>query len=69
VSENVVIICKDPVHSKMRVAIVGGGIGGLVSVLALSRRGFQVHVFEKEPLLEAGLRSYPAAGRAGVALS
>jgi aspartate oxidase len=29
------IICKDPVHSKTRVAIVGGGIEGLAAALAL----------------------------------
>ena len=47
-SESVGIICTDPVHSKTRVGIVGGGIGGLAAALALARRGFQVRVFEKD---------------------
>ncbi len=47
-SESVGIICKDPVHSKTRVAIVGGGIEGLAVAVALARRGFQVCVFEKD---------------------
>ncbi len=42
------IICKDPVHSKTRVAIVGEGIEGLAASLAMARPGFQVRVFEKD---------------------
>lgn len=32
----------------MRTAIVGGGIGGLITALLLSKRGFSVDIFEKE---------------------
>ena len=39
----------------MRIAIVGGGIGGLSAALALGREGFSVSVFEQAPeLLEVG---------------
>jgi 2-polyprenyl-6-methoxyphenol hydroxylase-like FAD-dependent oxidoreductase len=31
----------------LRVALVGGGIGGLTAALALSQRGFETHVFEQ----------------------
>lgn len=38
-----------------RIAIVGGGLGGLSAALALLRRGFDVHVYERAPeLLEIG---------------
>jgi salicylate hydroxylase len=32
---------------KPRVALVGGGLGGLTAALALSRHGFETHVFEQ----------------------
>lgn len=32
----------------MRIVIVGGGIGGLIIVLLLSKWGFFVDIFEKE---------------------
>jgi len=39
----------------MRIAIVGGGIGGLTAALALGREGFSASVFEQAPaLLEVG---------------
>jgi 2-polyprenyl-6-methoxyphenol hydroxylase-like FAD-dependent oxidoreductase len=39
----------------MRIAIVGGGIGGLTAALALRREGFEPSVFEQAPaLLEVG---------------
>ncbi|HEX6184390.1 MAG TPA: FAD-dependent monooxygenase [Pyrinomonadaceae bacterium] len=39
----------------MRIAIVGGGIGGLSAALALGREGFSASVFEQAPaLLEVG---------------
>jgi salicylate hydroxylase len=31
----------------LRVGLVGGGIGGLACALALTRRGFEAHVFEQ----------------------
>lgn len=39
----------------MRIAIIGGGIGGLTAALALRRAGFEPEVFEQAPeLLEVG---------------
>ncbi len=32
---------------KLRVALVGGGLGGLTAALALGRNGFEAHVFEQ----------------------
>lgn len=32
---------------KLRIALVGGGIGGLTAALALGRNGFETHVFEQ----------------------
>jgi 2-polyprenyl-6-methoxyphenol hydroxylase-like FAD-dependent oxidoreductase len=34
---------------KARILIIGGGIGGLTSAIALGRRGFQVEIIEKDP--------------------
>ncbi|MDV6287809.1 NAD(P)-binding protein [Streptomyces sp. UP1A-1] len=34
---------------KLRIAVVGGGIGGLVAALALTRKGHEVRVFEQAP--------------------
>ena len=45
-----------------RVAIVGGGIGGLTAAVALHQRGFEVDVYERSPKLEevgAGLQVGP----------
>eukprot|EP00961_Rhodomonas_salina_P260807 3524560-Rhodomonas_salina.1 len=33
---------KDPIHARTSVLIVGAGIGGLATALALARRGFRV---------------------------
>lgn len=33
----------------MKAVIIGGGIGGLASALALARRGWQVEVLERAP--------------------
>src|SRR5256714_6268707 len=42
-------------NERMRVVIVGGGIGGLTAALALRREGFEPEVFEQAPaLLEVG---------------
>jgi len=46
------------------VAIAGAGIGGLVAALALSRKGFNVDVYEQAPELRelgAGCRLAPTA--------
>nr|WP_087574868.1 FAD-dependent monooxygenase [Sphingomonas sp. CDS-1] len=49
-----------------RIAIIGGGIGGLTAALLLIQRGFDVHIYERAPqLLElgAGLQLGPNAVR------
>ncbi|MEZ5897647.1 MAG: FAD-dependent oxidoreductase [Parvularculaceae bacterium] len=33
----------------MKILVIGGGIGGLTSAIALRRKGFDVHVIEKDP--------------------
>jgi 2-polyprenyl-6-methoxyphenol hydroxylase-like FAD-dependent oxidoreductase len=50
----------------MRVAIVGGGIGGLTAALALPRAGFDVRVYEQANVLRevgAGVAITPNAMR------
>jgi salicylate hydroxylase len=50
----------------LRVAIVGGGIGGLTAALALRRRGLDVSVFEQAEVLReigAGVSIHPNAAR------
>jgi salicylate hydroxylase len=50
----------------MRVGVVGGGIGGLSTALALLRAGFDVHVYEQAPALGevgAGVQISPNASR------
>ena len=47
-----------------RIAIVGGGVGGLAAALALERRGAEVIVCEQSPALNeigAGLNLSPNA--------
>jgi salicylate hydroxylase len=47
---------------RVRVALIGGGIGGLISALALSRRGFEPLVFEQSCELKeigAGIQITP----------
>jgi salicylate hydroxylase len=54
-------------EGRIRVAIVGGGIGGLSAALFLRRAGFDdVAVFEQAPELQeigAGIQVAPNAGR------
>lgn len=48
--------------NRISIGIVGGGIGGLTTALALLRRGFDVSVFEQAPQLQevgAGLQISP----------
>jgi heterodisulfide reductase subunit A-like polyferredoxin len=46
---------------KLHVAIVGGGIGGLVAALALLKSGFEVDLFEQAPQIRGlGACSAPA---------
>ncbi|WP_433742317.1 phytoene desaturase family protein [Falsibacillus pallidus] len=40
----------------MKTAIIGGGIGGLMSALILSKRGIEVEIFEKDSRLGGRLR-------------
>jgi salicylate hydroxylase len=49
-------------HRSLRIAIIGGGIGGLSAAVALRQRGFEVAVYERSPRLEevgAGLQVGP----------
>ena len=51
---------------KLKVAIAGGGVGGLAAALALSRRGSDVTVFEKAPAfaeIGAGIQLGPNVTR------
>ena len=50
----------------LRIAIVGGGIGGLTAALALRALGLDVSVFEQAEVLReigAGVSIYPNAAR------
>src|ERR1700722_19518063 len=50
-----------------RIAIIGGGIGGLTAAHALRRRGFEVSVYEAQPELKeigAGVALGPNAMKA-----
>src|ERR1700730_19086254 len=50
-----------------RIAIIGGGIGGLAAALALERRGAEVTVYEQSPVhgeIGAGLNLTPNAVKA-----
>jgi salicylate hydroxylase len=52
------------VSRKLRIAVIGGGIGGLTAALALSRCGFETHIFEQADALRevgAGLGISPNA--------
>ncbi len=51
----------------LRIAVIGGGIGGLTAARALLRRGFEVHVYESSPELKeigAGVALGPNAMKA-----
>ena len=50
----------------MKIAVVGGGIGGLSAALHLLREGFDVHVYEQAPRITevgAGIQISPNASR------
>ncbi len=52
---------------RLRIAVIGGGIGGLTTARALLRRGFEVHVYESSPELKeigAGVALGPNAMKA-----
>src|SRR5271169_659004 len=60
-----------PMPRAKRVAIIGGGIGGLAAALALERRGAEVIVYEQSPVhseIGAGLNLTPNAVKAFRAL-
>ena len=46
---------------RLRVAIVGGGIGGLAAANALSQRGIDMCVYEQAEHLTEGCRPRPRA--------
>src|SRR5258708_6726031 len=59
--------CRARRESIMQAIIIGGGIAGLASALALTRRGWQVEVLERAPEFTeagAGLSLWPNALRA-----
>src|SRR5215831_17564485 len=41
--------CRRGTEAGMKAVIIGGGIGGLASAVALARRGWQVEVLERAP--------------------
>ncbi len=47
------------------VAVLGGGVAGLSAAHALAERGFQVHVYERKPVLGGKARSIPVANSGG----
>jgi 15-cis-phytoene desaturase len=47
-----------------KVAILGGGVGGLSAAHELAERGFLVHVFERKPVMGGKARSIPVPGSA-----
>jgi salicylate hydroxylase len=50
----------------MRIAVIGGGIGGLAAALHLLKAGFDVHVYEQSPRIGeigAGIQISPNASR------
>jgi 15-cis-phytoene desaturase len=46
------------------VAILGGGVAGLSAAQELAERGFEVHVYERKPVLGGKARSIPVPGSA-----
>jgi salicylate hydroxylase len=53
-------------HRVLRIAVIGGGIGGLTAALSLHRAGFEVEVYEQAPALThigGGINMGPNAAR------
>src|SRR5882757_9784956 len=47
------------------VAVFGGGVAGLSAAHELAERGFQVHVYERRPVLGGKARSIPVTNSGG----
>ena len=52
----------DTPHARPKVAVVGGGVSGLICARRLSQRGIAVTLFEAEPFLGGQIRSTSFAG-------
>src|SRR5271163_1247340 len=53
-------------HAPLRIAVIGGGIGGLTAAVALRHAGFDLHVYEQAPELTevgGGINMAPNATR------
>ena len=48
-----------PYPTREKVAIIGGGPGGLMSAYMLSKKGYQVTIMERDPQLGGALRNIP----------
>lgn len=47
-----------------RVAVLGGGVGGLSAAQELAERGFEVEVYERRPVFGGKARSIPVPNSA-----
>jgi 2-polyprenyl-6-methoxyphenol hydroxylase-like FAD-dependent oxidoreductase len=59
---------------EMKISIIGGGIGGLTTAIALQKEGFEVQVYEKAPKimsvgagLSLGVNAIKALSELGIA--
>src|SRR5258707_15726914 len=53
-------------NTSLRIAVIGGGIGGLTAALSLRQAGFEVDVYEQTPALThigGGINMGPNAAR------
>lgn len=57
----VLLLLSHVVHTK-RVAILGGGVGGLSAALELVERGYQVDVYDRQEIFGGKARSIPFKG-------
>ena len=58
--------CPEPTSGPLRIAVIGGGIGGLAAALSLWQAGFEVDVYEQAPELTqigGGINMGPNAAR------
>src|SRR6185437_10688165 len=57
---------EEPLTTPLRIAVIGGGIGGLAAAVSLLRAGFEVDVYEQAPELNevgGGINVAPNAVR------